>query len=110
MIFLDNMIEKLSPSWALDRYQARMKLRYSKRHFEGASHSDRMKSWTPVGNRTSLDTGALDLMASRVSYLYDNSAPIKRGINAISNYVFGAGCVPHAIRASGKKHDSDIPQ
>ena len=109
MKIFEKMIDTLSPSWGLERRKAQLKLEHFervKRHYDGASSSDRMKAWMPINKPGQYpDSGAIDLMASRVSYLYDNSAPVKRGINAISNYVFGPGCVPHAVKVDGKKHD-----
>jgi lambda family phage portal protein len=96
----------MNPIRGVERRHAQYKLNLMKRHFEGASTGDRFKDWTPIShNRNGLDPHSLDLMANRISYLYDNSAPVKRGINAIANYTFGAGCVPHAVKPDGKKHD-----
>ena len=99
----------MSPERGLQRRQAQFKLNQFdmfKRRFEGASTSDRMKGWTPLSQTgQGFDSHSINLMASRVAYLYDNSAPVKRGINAIANYTFGAGCVPHAVKPDGKKHD-----
>lgn len=104
--YLDRIIEYVSPTAGLKRHEAKRKLELNKRRFDGASTSDRFKGWTPLGHSEyGLDAGSIDLMASRVAHLYDNSSPIKRGINAIANYTFGAGCVPHAVKPDGKKHD-----
>lgn len=109
MKIFEKMIDTISPNWGLERRKAQFKLEQFelvKRQYDGASNSERLKNWVPVNKPGQYpDSGAIDLMASRVAYLYDNSAPIKRGINAISNYVFGPGCVPHAVKVDGKKHD-----
>ena len=102
----DRIVGYFSPQRGIDRIVARRKLGLLHRRFEGASTSDRLSGWTPIhSNAGQLHSSAIDLMASRVAYLYDNSSPIKRGINAIANYTFGAGCVPHAVKADGRKHD-----
>ena len=109
MSIINKMIDNISPSWGLERRKAQFKLEQfelAKRNYEGASTSKRLKDWIPLNKPGQYpDSGAIDLMASRVSYLYDNSAAVKRGINALSNYIFGPGCVPHAVKANGKKHD-----
>ena len=105
MNFLDKIVEYVSPKRGLERQYAKMRLAQI-RSFEGASTSERLEGWTPMNqNRGGVSSQNIDLMANRVAYLYDNSAPIKRGINAIANYTFGAGCVPHALKPDGKKHD-----
>lgn len=109
MNFVDNIYEYLSPEKAYRRKKARIALDLSKRHYDGASTKGRLKDWTPLdiggAGSSSQNSHAIDLMASRVSHLYNNSAPVKRGINAIANYTFGPGCIPHAVKPDGRKND-----
>ena len=104
MSYLDSIVSYFNPQTGLKRHAARQKLELLKR-YNGASTGDRMQGWLPLsgGSQGHISPGNIDIMAGRVAHLYDNSAPIKRGINAIANYTFGAGCVPHAIKADGKK-------
>lgn len=106
--FFDTAIEAAFPRLALSRAHARSQLKRL-RKFEAASTSDRYKGWTTVN--TSPNSGnetALSIVKERVRYL-DNSNPyMRRGKQALADYIVGKAITPYACYPDGnpaEKHE-----
>lgn len=104
---LDKLISAVSPTWGLQRMQARAHLGLVLRHYEGGKHSRRTEGWrAPGSDANEAARSTLFMLRNRCRDLYRNNAWAGRGIRVMTQAVVGTGIMLRFADSEGRPLDS----